>query len=500
MKKNKFHFTVLFIAIVVYLVTAVYSEGYYYPDEHYQIVEFANFKLGRQAEAKLPWEYKAGIRSAIQPTLCYFFLKGFNSMGVTNPYTLAMALRILTALLSLAALFCFVTASLYLVAPRNWYVYILLSYFLWFLPYINVRFSSESWSGDLFLLAVAMILSGRTTKRMNLGMIGVLLGLSFLFRYQSAILSAALLAWLLFVKKEKIGRLAVIVAGSLSMLFLGAVLDIWFYKTNTFTPANYFKVNIMDGAASVWGASPWWFYFWHILHYTLFPIGLLLIVSLLTLLIKSPRNIIVWIVFPFIVLHSIIPHKETRFLFPIANFSALLLVLAWQEAKGLDLVFLRKPLFRSFGYVIAVLLVVINLAGLMALTFKAAGNGDKKITRCIYNEFSGKSVKLFYGENANPYSAGGMLYESFYSNPGEVEVPLNKTDLTDPEKMVDPGKINLLVLRKGDPLNPTKGNAFGNLRLTKLGQSIPGWVEGLGMFYYYPENNKILVLYRIEKN
>ncbi|MES1249531.1 MAG: hypothetical protein ABUL46_02555, partial [Chitinophaga rupis] len=140
----RFHLTILLIALVVYLTTAVYSEGYYYPDEHYQIVEFANYKLGRQDEARLPWEYKARIRASIQPAICYLFIKGCNAAGVTNPYVLAMTLRMLTALLSLTAIYCFVNASLQWVSPRYWYVYIPLSYFLWFLPYINVRFSSES--------------------------------------------------------------------------------------------------------------------------------------------------------------------------------------------------------------------------------------------------------------------------------------------------------------------------------------------------------------------
>ena len=108
-------------------------------------------------------------------------------------------------------------------------------------------------------------------------MIGVFLGLSFLFRYQSAILSVSLVSWLLFVRKEKISRLAVIVAGSGLILVLGVLLDSWFYKTNTFTPVNYFKVNIVGGAASAWGTSPWWFYIWRILHYTLLPLLLAVI-------------------------------------------------------------------------------------------------------------------------------------------------------------------------------------------------------------------------------
>jgi len=161
---------------------------------------------------------------------------------------------------------------------------------------------------------------------------------------------------------------------------------------------------------------------------------------------------------------------------------------------------MKERLFRISGYIVFVFLVVINLTGLIALTFKAAGNGDKKITRYIYNEFRNMPVKLIYGETANPYNAGSMMYESFYTNSNVVETALNGSDLADPGKMYDSRKISLLVLRKGDSLNPINSLAPGKFQLRKLVQSIPGWVEWLGTFYYYPENDKILALYRIEKD
>ena len=37
---------ILFAALVVYLTCAVFSSGFYYPDEHFQILEFAKWKMG----------------------------------------------------------------------------------------------------------------------------------------------------------------------------------------------------------------------------------------------------------------------------------------------------------------------------------------------------------------------------------------------------------------------------------------------------------------------
>ena len=94
----------------------------------------------------------------------------------------------------------------------------------------------------------------------NFLFIGVILGLASLFRYQVGAMIAGMILWLLFIKKEKIRYLTSLVTGILIVIFLGVIIDYWFYGNWTFTPWNYFDHNILQGKAADFGVSPWSFY------------------------------------------------------------------------------------------------------------------------------------------------------------------------------------------------------------------------------------------------
>ena len=52
----------LVILTVVTVVTAWFSVTFYFPDEHFQVLEFMSFKLGITPASSLPWEICALIR------------------------------------------------------------------------------------------------------------------------------------------------------------------------------------------------------------------------------------------------------------------------------------------------------------------------------------------------------------------------------------------------------------------------------------------------------
>jgi GPI mannosyltransferase 3 len=54
-------------AVVVRILTAWFNGGYFHPDEHWQILEFAWYKLGHEPASILPWEFPAQIRPGLQP-------------------------------------------------------------------------------------------------------------------------------------------------------------------------------------------------------------------------------------------------------------------------------------------------------------------------------------------------------------------------------------------------------------------------------------------------
>jgi phosphatidylinositol glycan class B len=488
---HAFHKLILCIAIAVYTLTAVNSKGYYHYDEHYQIIEFANLKLGLNQPGDLAWEYRARIRPAIQPTIALMIFKALNVAGVTDAYTLALSLRLVTAILALAAIFFFIRASLAWIETKYHYPYILLSYFLWFLPFLNVRFSSESWSGSLFLLATALLVGDDRSRRKTLVLSGFLLGLSFLCRFQIAFLIIGMYAWLLIVGKLKPVRFLPLTGAAGVAVMLGVAIDTWFYKRLVFTPWNYFRINIVEDVASNFGTAPWYYYAKWL--FTL-PSGIFLLLALVIVLIKYPRQLVVWVTIPFIIAHSLIAHKEPRFLFPLINFVPLLLILAWQESASF-LGHLKGRAWRFVPPVIACVFLMINVAGLVNTSLSAVGNGSKAITYFIHKNYQGQSCNLIYQPYANPYNPLDWLDlpETFYRDQDITEINIEEMELID--SAVFKAKKNLWVVQKGSINDPYFLQLKNEHHLQLVTQSIPTWSEWLNKWYNKARNEEILLLY-----
>ncbi len=296
-------------ALAIYVVTAWFSTGFYHGDEHYQLIEFAAYKLGNVSVEGLAWEFEARARPALQPFIAFIIIKLLQVFSIADPYMQAFVLRLLTALLALFSIRFFTRTCGFMINPRHHKEYLFLSYFLWFLPFVNVRFTSETWSGIMLLNALAVLLN--TNMRGNRNYIaGALLGLSFLFRYQNAFLALGVFLWLLIIEREKILDLLKLLAAGVLVLLLGIFLDFWLYGEFTLSAWNYFYVNLVEDVASGYGTEAWWNYFYSIFRFGFFPIGIPVILAFLILTVKKPKSLFIWTILPFFVIHSIIAHKE----------------------------------------------------------------------------------------------------------------------------------------------------------------------------------------------
>src|SRR5690606_176359 len=166
--------------------------------------------------------------------------------------------------------------------------------------------------------------------------------------------------------KLAVKNIVLLMLFGLCPIAVGFLLDCFFYEEVTFSIYNYFYVNIVEGVSSRFGISPWYQYFSDIIHsFNIF--GMLTLIAFLTILVKMYRNMAVWCILPFLVVHSIIPHKELRFLFPVVNLVPYILIIGWQIHSSL---LLRRKiiLYLSLG-----ILIIVNLLGLFATSFQGAG-------------------------------------------------------------------------------------------------------------------------------
>ena len=414
----------ILIVFLIYIVTAFFSIGYYHPDEHFQILEFCNYKLGNLSAEKLPWEFHEKIRPALQPVIALGTIKLLNIFSIYNPFIYTLVLRIISALIA-----WFILARLTIMLTENFSsetgkrVFLFFSLLFGFVPFLSVRFSSENYSAIAFLGAVCFILKYRSIIKekveYRLIFVGLLLGLSFFFRFQIAFAVFGVGMWLIIINKIAWKNLMIILLSGVITILICVMVDWWFYEESVITPYNYFYSNIIENKASDFGVEPWWYYFSKFIKRVPFPFGILLLLLFFIGLLKKPKDIMVWSIIPFVLAHIIVGHKELRFLFPV-TFQFTYLV-----AVGLEHV---VNVFKIHKYwrVIFVIIIILNLPALATNMFFPA---DKQLYfyKYLYDKSPDDKILLVSRELNTLYKTGLETY--FYESPNITCVEFkNDTD------------------------------------------------------------------------
>jgi phosphatidylinositol glycan class B len=308
----------LLILGAVTIVTAWFSNTFYFPDEHYQILEFMGLKLGVTPTSELPWEFGARIRPWFQPAVYFLVASPLRALGLGDMFAITFLLRLLTGLFSLAALAAFARAIRPTMSgEEEKRAFVRTLPLLGFLPYLFVRTSSETFSAAFFALGLAAALGGKSSRR--LALTGLLCGLAFESRYQTGLLGAGLFAWLAFVARVRTPGLAAFAGGGVAALMIGALCDHWGYGAWVFPPLGYVDVNLVQGvAAHQFGREPAIAYLYLLPAQIFFAITLVLMAGLAAMWLRNPRHVLSWVTLPFVLAHVLIAHKEARFLFPLA--------------------------------------------------------------------------------------------------------------------------------------------------------------------------------------
>ncbi len=338
LRKNK----LILFSLLITIVTALFSSGFLHPDEHYQILELLHIKLkGKIVDPTIfNWDYHLKIRSWLQPFIYSILIWPLQFL---NGFQMATVIRLFNGLLGLFALRKFL--KLYIPHDRERLTRILLiSLCTWYVPLLLVRTNSESLSTTFFLLGFFYY----EQRRKPLSMI--FLSLSFLIRYQMALVICPLI--LIDLIKKKIDLVTLLKMTLVFTLFvsIGALIDYWGYGSWNLTPYNYFFENLVQDKASNFGTSPFYYYFTKPLLKGIPPLSILVLALALKFLWKNRFSSLTLALVCFILTHSLIPHKEVRFL----NFIYILLAL-FCAVEMLDLSKKNRfvlPLFISFNLLI----------------------------------------------------------------------------------------------------------------------------------------------------
>ncbi|MBC7552597.1 MAG: hypothetical protein H7257_01325 [Taibaiella sp.] len=330
----------LLLSLLLLVVTAWFSVGYYHVDEHFQILEFCNFKLGLSPSTALPWEFGAKCRPALQPFIAFCLSKAAMASGCYNPFFVAFVLRLLMALLTwITTRYLVLTLLPDFNTVKGKKFFIWCSLFLWFVPYIGVRYSSENISANLFILAITLLLAlgnySRKQQYIRLLGAGLLFGFSLYLRLQIGFAFIGLGIWLIFIRKAPVVHYLLLAVAGLTAIGITTLVDRWFYGEWVFTPYNYFSVNIIHNVAAQFGVQPWWWYFQKFIELGIPPLSIALFILFLGGMFKARTHVFAFVLCTFLAGHFAIGHKELRFIFPVV------LPFIYMVCRGLNEVFLR---------------------------------------------------------------------------------------------------------------------------------------------------------------
>ncbi|MDN3588207.1 hypothetical protein QWY86_16100 [Pedobacter aquatilis] len=171
---KKYYLPLIYCTILcIYFLAAYNNYEYYHYDEHYQIIGFAQDRLGLTDDVS--WEYSRAMRSTIQPTIFLQILKITNSLGFYETFAPAFISRLISGAFSFIAIYIFIQKKKDRIKPNLHMCYIILSFLVWYIPLISVRFSSETWSSGCILLAIAAVSNINSSTNKNLPVIGGLI-------------------------------------------------------------------------------------------------------------------------------------------------------------------------------------------------------------------------------------------------------------------------------------------------------------------------------------
>lgn len=467
----------LFSALTLFII-AWNLDGYVHPDEHFQILEFAGYKLDLTEKANLPWEFHQQMRPSIQPVIVVVIYRFFNLFGTPDPFFIAFVLRLLSSALSFFGMWLMYRA--YEKEFRNntikrWFLH--LSFFLWFLLLVNVRFTSETLSGSTFLIAFAYVkLRLPRLLPADYFLAGLLMGLSFIFRFQAGLLFAGFGLWFMAVRKTSIYRMLILLSGITVVFLSGLLMDRWFYGEWTITAWNYFQQNILFDKVSGFGIQPWWFYIQSTFFEGIPPFSLVYIAAVLLFFIFLRRDLITWTLMPFLMIHFFIGHKEMRFLFPVLGFLPVIIIKMVdliRETHNQDLPYNKpeKYLARIFWGANLVMVAVVMIVPV---------DTETKLFQKIYRDYP--SATTLYFVNENPYRRALDIH--FYKR---KNLTIEKVDSVEQIKVVS-GRNSLVVTRTNpeiEGLKLTRKLIYCNFSDWIKHFNFNHWIERTHFWYVY---------------
>lgn len=365
----KDNWLILFIwtlALALRIISAILSKGYIHADEHYQSIEVVYneiFGIGI-----IPWEFTEGVRSWFYPGIVYLIFKVMIAFGATSIESILISVRLFSGILSMISVIVAYYFGKLLFSKEaglfaTFFIAIWYDFIFW-----ATRTMTDGLAMNFVFLATYLIYKAvnatknnntetKKQKRQSVGnyiFAGLSIGVTFMFKFPTAIIAIPLLIYLVLKKKW-----AGVFTFSLSILFMVIIqglLDLFTWGTFLYSPVVFLQYNIISNSSVIHGTSPFYAY----LGLFAYTYSFFAVMYLLYLVIGANKNektffLIATSLF-FVLIFSFIGHKEYRFILPILPLLVLLAANGMNEYPQ----FIKKKNLRKSAHVFTVLFIIFS--------------------------------------------------------------------------------------------------------------------------------------------
>lgn len=318
------------IALVPRLVAVLFSPGYFAHDDHFLIIEAAaSWVADFDYNNWLPWNQgdspTPSGHSFFYVGLHYLLFSALKILGIAEPKTLMLVVRLLHALWSLAVVRVGYRIAARLSDERTaWRIGLFLALYC-FMPFLAVRNLVEvACIPFLMLGAYRLVRDPASPSARDAFMAGVWVGMAMNVRFQTIFFAAGPgLAFLL--RREWLQAVRYGIGVLLPLAVIQGGIDTFLWGRPFAEITQYVMYNLAN--TTTYGVLPWYNYLLLLAGLFIPPLSLAVLFGFF----RNPRPLLLWLpVILFLAIHSYFPNKQERFMLPIVPLFFVLGFAGWE--------------------------------------------------------------------------------------------------------------------------------------------------------------------------
>ncbi len=387
---------IVLAAIIVRIVAVIFAKGWGMHDDHFLVIEASQSWVdGDDYNNWLPKNQvnpEPSGHSFFYAGIHYLIFSVLNWLNIHDPQVKMYFIRFLHALFSLiTVVYGYRISELISGKKVARHVGLLLAV-LWFLPFMSVRNLVEVVCIPFLVLGswyILLQIRKPENPKYYIFLAGVFLGLAFSIRFQTVFFTTGIGLFLLI--KFDFKRILLLLAGYITAVTLtqGPVdIILWGYPFAEMIA--YFEYNIFHAYDYI--TNPWYSYLLLLSGILIPPFSLMLFAGFFE---GWKRNLLLFLpAFIFLLVHSIFPNKQERFILPVIPFLIILGLDGWKQIEQQ----LKNPAWKKVIHGIMVFFWVLNLILLpvISTTYSKRARVEAMTTLSEY-----KDVKVILMEDMN---------------------------------------------------------------------------------------------------